>query len=148
MLNTYKQELESISHSFTKKQFKKMKINSLCNLSLKLRDFEDENLEGLMIKIKELINSSIEDEEFDQKNYKKKVIEVKQIVNSKFDLQERGSVSSQYLGIGITLGAGIGIVFTSINPGMMSIFSAFGLAVGVYIGNQKESSLDKKGKIY
>lgn len=148
MLNDFKRELELVSNGFTDKEVKKMRIKSLLNLSEKLLNYEDGDIEPMMYKIKDMINDYTRDDDFDFKHYKKAVTEVKQRVQSKFDLRERGTVSSQYVGIGIALGTGIGVAFISINPAMMSIFSALGIVFGSSIGRQKESEYDKNNKLY
>ena len=146
MLDNYRKELELITRDYSDKQLKKLRICSLLRLADKLQTYNDNEIESMMIEVKDLLSRS--EDMLDYKSYKNKICEIKKLVTSKFDLQERGSVSSQYVGIGIAIGTGVGVAFMSINAAMMSVFTALGIVFGTSIGNQKEKALDKEGKIY
>jgi len=148
MLENYKQELESIARSFTEKEFKKMKIQSLIDLSVKLEEQSDSEIESLLQEIKSMVYEATREERFDMKSYRKKVNSVKELVKAKFDFHERGTIKSQYLGIGIVFGSGIGAAFSSVMPSMIGAFSGLGIAFGVAIGTQKEKEAEKAGKLY
>lgn len=148
MLENYKQELESVARNLTAKEYKKMKIQSLVNLSEKLEELTDQEIELLLQEVKNMVYESTREDQFNMKSYRKKVNSVKKIVIKKFDFHERGTIQSQYVGIGICLGSGIGAAFTSVMPSMIGAFSGFGIAIGVGIGIQKEKEAEKAGKLY
>lgn len=145
MLDNYSKEVESICRDYNDKELKKLRVCSLKRLADKLQTYEDTEIEHLMEEVKSLLSS---DPLANLKVYRRKVTEVKTLVTKKLDLQERGSVSSQYVGIGIALGTGIGVAFISINTAMMSVFTGLGIVFGSSLGNQKEKALEKEGKIY
>lgn len=148
MLENYKQEMESLARNLTEKEYKKMKIQSLINLSIKLEELTDQEVESLLQEVKNLVHESSRKEQIDMKSYRKKVKSVKDLGVKKFDFHERGTIKSQYVGIGIVFGSGIGAAFVSVLPSMIGAFSGIGIAIGAAIGTLKEKEAEEAGKLY
>lgn len=148
MLSKYKKEIENIIQKFGEKQVKKLGVKSLINLSVKLKKFEDEDIEEMMLELKAMLSKMSEDELIDLKIFKKQLVSLKSIVGKKYDLYERGSVQALYLGSGLVLGTVIGLLISSSVPSGMPLASSLGLAIGVSFGFKKEKTLEKEGKLY
>ncbi len=148
MLELYRDELISITREFTEKEIKKYKVNNLINLSSKLHSYTDVDVEDMMLALKEELKGLHSGEEFSKKRFEKTFAKMATIVKERFDLYEKGSVSSHYIGIGLVFGTGVGTALGSLFTGNIGVGIGVGMAIGAGIGSTKEKKLKEEGKLY
>ncbi|MTI49128.1 hypothetical protein [Sporosalibacterium faouarense] len=132
------------------KESRKLQIKTLKNLIKKAHknNIKDEEL---IMKIKKLSNDLrlISEGRKDlRKSYNKNFQSLKEEVKKNYGYVPKGTYIGIYLSIGVALGSGIGVVFTSINPALISIGIGLGISIGVAIGSSKEKEAEKDGKLY
>lgn len=69
-------------------------------------------------------------------------------LHQKYRWVPKGYLIGQYIGIGLLIGAGLGIVFFSNQPNYYALGSTFGLIAGVSYGNAMENRLKRAGLLY
>ena len=148
MLELYRDELISITREFSEKEIKKYKVNNLVNLSSKLHTYTDVDVEDMMLALKEELKGLHSEEEFSKKRFDKTFAKMSTVVKDRFDLYEKGSVSSHYIGIGLALGAGVGTALGSLFAGNVGVGIGVGMAIGAGIGSTKEKKLEEENKLY
>jgi len=147
MLNDYRNLLISVTSEMTEKEQNKYKINHLLNLSDKLGDQRDQDIESILLELKDLL-SHCQEGKIDKRVYNKLYQKLATIVKERFDLHEKGSMSGQYIGLGLCFGTAIGTALSSMFTGNISIGIGIGMALGAGLGAQKEKQLEKEGKLY
>ena len=92
MLIDYDKEIKDITNHFNEKKTKKLGIDTLINLSIKLYDYQNKEVEDLMIQLKNSLVNLNFDEKKQLKKYLKDFAFLKQLVKNQFDLHEKGSI--------------------------------------------------------
>ena len=69
-------------------------------------------------------------------------------VGKAYGLVPRGTYTSMYIGVGIAIGAALGIVLKTHNDMYYTLGISLGLLIGVSLGTAQENKLKKEGKIF
>ena len=123
MLENYKNEIEEITKGFNEKQIKKLGVNALKSLSTKLNEYVNDEIEEIMIELRNLLKNAGFEEINNFKIFRKKLISLKEIVKVNYGLYERGSVSSQYVALGVVFGPAIGILLGTLVPTLLGLIT-------------------------
>lgn len=144
MLENYNSELTYVSQGYDEKQLKKYQIQTLLNISAKLVDKENEDIESMMISLKNMLKNISDDAPLDFKIYKRLFAKLKDEIKNIYNYYEKGDIQSNYMGLGIAFGSGLSIIFQA----FLGVGMSLGLVIGAGIGKQKESVALKDGRIY
>lgn len=152
-------KLRDMKLDLDSKQIKKLSIEELKNLLAKLIDKQLIDGSETAKDVEILINQVFDDlddviksrvlNKVELKAYKKSYSTLVAKVKDVYNLVATGSLQSEYMGIGIALGTGIGVaLMAATNPAFMSIGTGIGIAIGAGIGAQKEKEAKAEGRLY
>jgi hypothetical protein len=148
MLLNYDAEIKHITKDFDEKQLKKLKVNSLINLYVKLIDLENADVEKSMLDLKKILKN-IEDKEPKQNRiYRKEFESLKKIVIKEFGFHQKGSIVENHIALGLVFGIAIGASLTSFLASSSGIGLVLGMAIGSAIGTKKEKEEEIAGNLY
>jgi len=146
MFIDYDKNIKDITSQFNEKKTKKLGIDTLINLSIKLYEYQNKEVEDLMIQLKNSLENLNFDDKKQQKKYLKDFALLKQLVKSQFDLHEKGSILTTYTAFGMMIGLSVG---TGVSSGKgTGIGISLGLVFGSAIGTQREKQMKEEGKLY
>lgn len=148
-MNKLKDQLIMLMNEFTETESKKLEIQQLLNLIIKLEDQKLDD-EKMAVKLEELISmlTSIKDgKDGLKKNYKKSYYKLKQSIQTSFGIVEKGTYRKMGLTYGMTFGIIAGAAFTS-GSVSISLGMVFGMVIGIAIGSIKDNKSQNEGKIY
>ena len=148
MLLNYDAEINHITKDFDEKIIKKLKINSLINLYVKLLDLENADIEKSMLDLKKILKN-IEDKEPKQNRiYRKEFKRLKKIVIKEFGFYQKGSIIENHITLGLVFGIAIGASLTTFVVSSSGIGLVLGMAIGTAIGTKKEKEEEIAGNLY
>ncbi len=148
MLFNYVSEIKYITKDFDKKIIKKLKIDSLINLSLKLIDLENREIEKSMLELKSTLRNIADNEPKQYRLYRKEFDSLKKMVIDEFGFHQKGSIIEKSIALGLVFGVAIGATLTSLVPSFAGIGLVLGMAIGSAIGSKKEKDEEAAGNLY
>ena len=148
MLINYGLEIKHITKDFDEKVIKKLKIESLLNLTEKIADLESIDVEKSLIEMKKILRNIAEKEPKQNRLYNKEFELLRRKVIDEFGYHQKGSIIAKYVGFGLVFGVAIGAGLSSASATFTGAGIAIGLAIGSGIGTQKEKVEEEAGNIY
>ncbi len=148
MLENYNTDVEYIAQHFEKKAIKKLKIESLINLSIKLNEFENAEIERLMLNLKSILRKILDNEPKQYRIYRKEFENLKKIVIEEYGYYQKGSIIEKHIGLGLVFGIAIGASLASTGPSFLGVGIAIGIVIGSAIGTRKEKEEEAAGNLY
>ncbi len=147
-MNINRINLERMKHKFSEKQLKRLQVESFNRLVDKLDDIENPDIDRAIANVISLLDTVYQEDGIKPPEYLRAYKEVKKDVRKTYGYVQKGTISSEYVGIGVSIGVAFGAAFTTINPAFIGIGIPIGIAIGAALGNQKESEAEKDGKVY
>lgn len=123
-------------------------------IAARLASFEckecDAHLESLCSYVETLLNSQFDHKDIRQ--YKKKVVAILLHLQKRHGLVQKDYYIGVFMSMGMSVGAGLGLVFGILNDGNMVLLglpigAGLGLSFGVAIGAAKDAEAKKKGLV-
>lgn len=148
MLSNYVSEIKHITKDFDKKRIKKLKIDSLVSLNIKLIDLEDEDIEKSMLELKNILRNIADNEPKQYRSYRREFEVMKKNVIDKFGFYQKGSIIEKSIGLGLVFGIAIGAALTSMMTSSAAIGLVLGMSIGSAIGSKKEKEEEAAGNLY
>lgn len=148
MLFNYVSEIEYITKNFDKKILKKLRIDSLINLTNKLIDLENSDVEKSMLELKSILRNIADKEPKQYRVYRKEFEGLKKIVIDEFGFHQKGSIIEKNVSLGLVFGVALGAAFTSTMASSAGIGLVLGMAIGSAIGTNKEKEEEAAGNLY
>lgn len=140
---------------FSKRDHKKYKLDLLLRMAKRVASFsadcvECQNFQGGIRKLAEDLGNLVQASKEERKSYFKMINSILKHLQERHKLIDEGENVGNWIGIGIAIGGGMGIVFSvgSDNLGMgISIGAGIGIAIGIAIGSYVNAKAKKEGKV-
>lgn len=155
------ESMETLEGELTPKGYKKSGMDILKRIVEKLLDEISNNnievednkelhgmIEDAYISLEVYIHSRMQMVD-EHRDYKKMLTIIVNRVKSDYGWVAEGSISSQYLALGLVFGSAFGLMMIALgNPAFMAIGTGCGLSMGVAIGVTKEKAAKESRKLY
>jgi len=140
---------------FSKRDYKKYKLDLLLRMakivaSFSADCFECQNFQGKITKLAEDLGNLVQASKEERKSYFKMINSILKHLQERHKLITEGENLGIWIGIGVAIGGGMGIVFGigSDNIGMgIPIGAGIGIAIGSAIGSYMDAKAKKEGKV-
>lgn len=147
---TLQQTLEALRKPLSEADSKKLKLEVIQRLLIKLEREEHAEIEQDMERLIQQIPDAAKDSAI-RKSFLKSLNAIQNKVKQAFGYVERGSLKGSFLGVGMAMGLCMGAGIGSVSEGMgfgVGLGMMIGLIIGLVMGGGREKKAEEAGLMY